>query len=454
MYKNRILISLGLVAGLIFFGIKSFATSTGVVNTETARMRAEANTISNIVALVSQDEKVEILEKSGDWYKVKYKDNTGYIYAQYVDNKDNKSEQSTNNTTATNNTVSNTTINNETENNNAVENTQTSVEVSATAETNTADEKIIENNTQILFVEDASLKLVPLINSTEIKSLKANTPVTVLDYANGWYFVNSEDAQGWVRKEKLDTLKQTQKESESKIEETVAEDTTTETEEKTETKTTKYVNVEKANLREKASKDSSTVQSISKNTVVTVVGTEGTWSKVEVDGKTGYILSELLSSDKVKESTNNTTKDKNTTSTKNNVTNRGEEVDRSQSVNSGNVVSYASSFLGTRYILGGASPSGFDCSGFTMYVYGKYGVSLAHSARAQSSVGTAVDRANLQAGDLVLFKGATGNSIGHVGIYIGGNNFIHASNPSDGVKITSMSTSYYQTRYVTSRRVF
>lgn len=455
MYKNRILISLGLVAGLIFFGIKSFATSTGVVNTETARMRAEANTTSNIVALVSQDEKVEILEKSGDWYKVKYKDNTGYIYAQYVDNKDNKSEQSTNNTTAPNNTVSNTTINNETENNNAVENTQTSVEVSTTVnETNTGDETIIENNTQILVVEDASLKLVPLINSTEIKSLKANIPVTVLDYANGWYFVNSEDAQGWVRKEKLDTLKQTQKESENKTEETVAEDTTTETEEKAETKTTKYVNVEKANLREKASKDSSTVKSISKNTAVTVVGTEETWSKVEVDGKTGYILSELLSSDKVKESTNNTTKDKNTTSTKNNVTNRGEEVDRSQSANSGNVVSYASSFLGTRYILGGASPSGFDCSGFTMYVYGKYGVSLAHSARAQSSVGTAVDRANLQAGDLVLFKGATGNSIGHVGIYIGGNNFIHASNPSDGVKITSMSTSYYQTRYVTSRRVF
>lgn len=455
MYKNRILISLGLVAGLTFLGIKSFAASTGVVNTETARMRAEANTTSNIVALVSQDEKIEILEKSGDWYKVKYKDNTGYIYAQYVDNKDNKSEQSTNNTTTQNNTVSNTTVNNEIENNNTVENTQTSVEVSTTVnETNTGDETIIENNTQILVVEDASLKLVPLINSTEIKSLKANTPVTVLDYANGWYFVNSEDAQGWVRKEKLDTLKQTQKESENKTEETVAEDTTTETEEKAETKTTKYVNVEKANLREKASKDSSTVKSISKNTAVTVVGTEGTWSKVEVDGKTGYILSELLSSDKVKESTNNTTKDKNTTSTKNNVTNRGEEVDRSQSTNSGNVVSYASSFLGTRYILGGASPSGFDCSGFTMYVYGKYGANLAHSARAQASVGTAVDRANLEPGDLVLFKGATGNSIGHVGIYIGGNNFIHASNPSDGVKITSMSTSYYKSRYVTSRRVF
>lgn len=456
MYKNRILISLSLVAGLTFLGVRSFATSTGVVNTETARMRAEASTTSNIVALVSQDEKVEILDESGDWYKVKYKDNTGYIYAQYVDNKDKKSKQSTNNTTTQNNTVSNTTVNNETENNNAVENTQTSVEASTTTETNTADEKIIENNTQILVVEDASLKLVPLINSTEIKSLKANTAVTVLDYANGWYFVNSEDAQGWVRKEKLDTLKQTQKESESKTEETVADDTTTttETEEKAETKTTKYVNVEKANLREKASKDSSTVKSISKNTEVTVVGTEGTWSKVEVDGKTGYILSELLSSDKVKESTNNTTKDKNTTSTKNNVTNRGGDVDRSQSANSGNVVSYASSFLGTRYILGGASPSGFDCSGFTMYVYGKYGVSLAHSARAQASVGTAVDRANLQAGDLVLFKGATGNSIGHVGIYIGGNNFIHASNPSDGVKITSMSTSYYQTRYVTSRRVF
>ena len=60
MYKNRILISLGLVAGLTFLGVRSFATSTGVVNTETARMRAEASTTSNIVALVSQDEKVEM----------------------------------------------------------------------------------------------------------------------------------------------------------------------------------------------------------------------------------------------------------------------------------------------------------------------------------------------------------------------------------------------------------
>lgn len=73
MYKNRILISLGLVAGLTFLGVRCFATSTGVVNTETARMRAEASTTSNIVALVSQDEKVEILDESGDWYKVNIK---------------------------------------------------------------------------------------------------------------------------------------------------------------------------------------------------------------------------------------------------------------------------------------------------------------------------------------------------------------------------------------------
>lgn len=457
MYKNRVLISLGLVASLTFCGVRSFATSTGVVNTETARMRAKASTTSNIVALVSQDEKVEILEESGDWYKVKYKDKTGYIYAQYVDNKDKKDDKSTNNNIVQNNTVSNTTVNNVTENN-IVENTQNSVETSSNiAETNIGSERIIENNTKILVVEDASLKLVPLINSTEIKALKVNSVVTILDYANGWYFVNTEDAQGWVRKEKLDKLKQEPEENKTEEKNTESITANTEVKEKKETKTTKYVNVDKANLREKASKDSEVVKSISKNTAVTVVGTEGTWSKVEVDGKTGYILSELLSSDKVKETTNNdanSVKDKNTNSTKNNVTNRGEDVERSESTNSGNVVSYANSFLGTRYIIGGASPSGFDCSGFTRYVYGKYGVNLAHSAKAQASVGTAVDRADLQAGDLVLFKGATGNSIGHVGIYIGGNNFIHASNPSDGVKITSMSTSYYQSRYVTSRRVF
>lgn len=116
------------------------------------------------------------------------------------------------------------------------------------------------------------------------------------------------------------------------------------------------------------------------------------------------------------------------------------------------IVSYAKQFLGTRYISGGKTPNGFDCSGFTSYVYKHFGYTLNSNSAGQAQNGVKVEKANLQLGDLVLFSQGS-KAIGHVGIYIGGNQFIHASNPSDGVKITSLSNSYYVQRYVTARRI-
>ena len=96
---------------------------------------------------------------------------------------------------------------------------------------------------------------------------------------------------------------------------------------------------------------------------------------------------------------------------------------------------------------GGTTPSGFDCSGFTQYVYKQCGVSLNRTSDAQASNGAAVSKSNLQPGDLVIFTG-------HVGIYIGNNKFIHAANPSKGVITTSLSDSYYTKTYKTARRIF
>lgn len=111
-------------------------------------------------------------------------------------------------------------------------------------------------------------------------------------------------------------------------------------------------------------------------------------------------------------------------------------------------------YLGCRYVSGGSSPStGFDCSGFTSYVYKQCGISISRSSGAQASNGTAVSKANLQPGDLVLFNNRANTSVGHVGIYIGGNTFIHAGNSGTGVITTSLSDSYYQSRYVTGRRI-
>ena len=107
------------------------------------------------------------------------------------------------------------------------------------------------------------------------------------------------------------------------------------------------------------------------------------------------------------------------------------------------VVGIAMRYLGTPYVWGGASPSGFDCSGFTMYVYAQVGVSLPHSSYAQYGMGVPVSQSDLQPGDLVFFYG-----LGHVGIYIGGGNYIHAPHTGDVVKISSISGGYVGARRI------
>jgi peptidoglycan DL-endopeptidase CwlO len=113
----------------------------------------------------------------------------------------------------------------------------------------------------------------------------------------------------------------------------------------------------------------------------------------------------------------------------------------------GGVVGIAMQYLGTPYVYGGASPSGFDCSGFIMYVYAKIGVSLPHNAAAQYGYGTPVDRSQLQPGDLVFFNG-----LGHAGIYVGGGSFIHSPHTGDVVKISPLS-GWYASTWVGARRL-
>jgi peptidoglycan DL-endopeptidase CwlO len=113
----------------------------------------------------------------------------------------------------------------------------------------------------------------------------------------------------------------------------------------------------------------------------------------------------------------------------------------------GGVVGIAMRYLGTPYVWGGASPSGFDCSGFVMYVFSQIGVSLPHSSYAMYGYGTPVSLGDLQAGDLVFFDG-----LGHMGIYVGGGSFIHAPHTGDVVKISSM-TGWYASTFVGGRRL-
>jgi peptidoglycan DL-endopeptidase CwlO len=114
----------------------------------------------------------------------------------------------------------------------------------------------------------------------------------------------------------------------------------------------------------------------------------------------------------------------------------------------GGVVGLAEHYLGTPYAWGASGPSAFDCSGLVSYVYSKEGVSLPHNAASQWNRGTYVSRDQLQAGDLVFFDG-----LGHVGIYVGGGQFIHAPHTGDVVKISNLNDGWYSSSYVGAKRV-
>ncbi|MFW2488067.1 NlpC/P60 family protein [Clostridium chromiireducens] len=120
----------------------------------------------------------------------------------------------------------------------------------------------------------------------------------------------------------------------------------------------------------------------------------------------------------------------------------------SASASSNNIIAYASNFLGTPYLWGGTSPStGFDCSGFTQYVYAHFGISLGRTTYDQINDGYGVSRDELQAGDLVFF--GKGGDPTHMGIYVGNNTYIHSPRTGDVLKISAMTRS----DYITARRV-
>lgn len=130
------------------------------------------------------------------------------------------------------------------------------------------------------------------------------------------------------------------------------------------------------------------------------------------------------------------------------------QVSRSgESLNGSRLIEDAAQYLGTPYRYGGSAPGGFDCSGFTSYIFFRAGISLPRTAASQYSVGSAVAKSDLQPSDLVFFA-CGGSGIDHVGIYTGDGKFIHSSSPrSGGVIYSVLSSSYYMSSYVGARRV-
>ena len=440
--------------------------STGKVTTETVKMRSEPSKTSSVLMLLSLNDKVEVDGNSGDWYKVSANGKKGYIHKDYIKVEGEK-VSNTNNITASNNTTVSNTVDNtitsdnlddkEIEKENVVDNEiSTDNNITETETSNEATEKSINEFGEKKVKEDVKVYIVPLINASNIGNLENGKVVNVVQNINGWSYITLDTISGWIRSDKLTEVgnsadkKDEQKEEKKTTEKKVTDNPNNETkkeEKKQENKTssvskTGYIAVGTVNLRKEMSTSSQIIANLSLNDKVEIIGEENNWYKVKVNGKQGYVSKKLVSNKKQEATTSRG--DLEDRSTANTVS------DNSKSANA--VVSYAKSFLGSRYVSGGTSPSGFDCSGFTYYVYKNFGVSLNRASSGQASNGKEIDKSNLVAGDLVLFSQGS-KKIGHVGIYIGNNQFIHAANARKGVIITSLSDSYYTKNYVTARRV-
>ena len=226
------------------------------------------------------------------------------------------------------------------------------------------------------------------------------------------------------------------------------------------------------NIRKEPSTTAEIMMTVEENTALEVIGEEGDWYRVNTSEGEAYVIKSALSNERI-QTTNrgsvdrenySSTKETSNSTTTSNTSNVSTSSNNSSGIGS-EIVAYAKKFLGVPYVYGGASSSGFDCSGFTMYVFDHFGISMGHGAQMQSRLGEAVEAnknsktsllENLEVGDLVFFLDyETMDEIGHCGIYIGDGDFIHASSGSGYcVKINSLLPGeYYNTRYCTARRV-
>lgn len=458
----------------IILGTKAYAT-TGIINVETAKLRKEPDS-KTVLDLLDEGDEVEILELDDGWYKVKATTElgkvTGYISEDLIDVEDENEFNNSGNTEDSNNAEDT----NSTET--SIEEQQDITENNETISTENSEINIsnnIEEGNQYTVEQNVSVKVLPLINSKEKIKIAGN--VTVIEIINDWVKIENDTESGWIRKntlkESLTTIENTITEQEVKSQpevdstETISEESTAEEEattvpEETTTELNKigYVSAEGLRVREEPTTDSEELDSLSKNDEVEIIGQTGNWYKINLDGEIGYVSAKYISDTKIVETTSRSGSTlKNETISSIQETTEAEEINTetttsTSGITGSTVVEYAKQYLGYKYVSGGTSPStGFDCSGFTQYVYKHFGISINRTSKDQIKNGVAVEKSDLQPGDLVIFNNDANTAIGHVGIYVGDGNFIHASNPSDGVKITTLTTGYYQKRYVGARRV-
>lgn len=244
-------------------------------------------------------------------------------------------------------------------------------------------------------------------DSEVIGILTNHNACELLEDAGEWYKVTSGKVTGYVNKQYLVTGDEAEAIAEQEI------------------KTVATVNTETLNVRAEKSTEAEVLSQVGNSEAFTVNSVADGWVEISVDDSVGYISQDYVTLAQALPTAKTIEQMK-----------YGDGVSDVRA----SVVSYALQFVGNRYVWGGTSlENGVDCSGFTMRILGKYGISLPHSSKAQPSYGTKISASEAKPGDLFFY--GSGRSISHVAIYIGNGQIVHASNKRDGIKV---SNAYYR----------
>lgn len=296
-----------------------------------------------------------------------------------------------------------------------------------------------------------NLRAKPDISSKIITQLEKGINVSVTGSEGDWYQVSYNDNTGWMNKNYLSVRDQA-----------ISAGTVTGS---------------VVNVRSKPDISSEILTKLTKGSAVEIYERSGDWYRISIgEDRYGWIHKDYLSvrSDSVSRGKSDAadraeaaaaeTADENaevdTEASDENAEapeNPAADSDGTQSVESGDyrqkIVAYARTLMGVRYVYGGSTTKGFDCSGFVSYVFKKFNIPLERSSKDMANYGTAVKKADLQPGDLVFFDTNGGlNGINHVGIYIGNNQFIHASSgTARKVTINNLNDKFYSNKFMRAR---
>ena len=268
---------------------------------------------------------------------------------------------------------------------------------------------------------NVNLRRGPGTGTTILRCMPRNTKMIVTGVEEGWYGVIAGGVSGYVFAEYLDV----QSEGEGEL-------------------GNGRVTGSVVNMRTLPGMSGKIVTRISRNTIVKLLGVKDGWYKVSHGRHTGYMTAEYILPVQSASASVSAVSGVSASETI-------EAVPDPDKEKAEQLLDFAAQLLGVRYVWGGSSPAtGFDCSGFTWYVFNQCGYKITRTN--QRNFGTPVSYANLMPGDLVFFSN-NGTGVGHVGIYSGDGKFIHAPSPGKRVSYTTLESGYYRTHFLYARRI-